>query len=186
MFKVETSVPMEVHLPIDLLVPPIVKIEGMAVVADWGRLTIQPDVCTFKSLDRARTLARGAIDDLQQTPLNAVGYNVVFRSRTPIAALRDLVGSPADALFADAGMIFSARSLGRQFPWNDGKINTSVNEEEDGAFVVRFNFDRSSPDIDHHRKWLDIPIEEVRSQTRRILIECMQIDEGDIHDIGTA
>ena len=177
----------EVHVPIDLLAPPQVKIENMTVVANWDRLIVQPNHghCSFEQLDYARRLCVNALNSLPETPLAAVGCNVVYQSDEPVQELRHVLGSESDDSFYDADYSFDGRTVARVIPWEKGAINLSIEENADKSkYTVRFNFERKSAERSHHLAWLQIPIEDVRQQVHKILTKCLRIAEGDINDIA--
>jgi len=173
----------EVLVPIDLLAPPRVKLDNITVIANWDRLTVLPDDahCTFEQLDRARELSVNALEELPETPLGAVGYNVVYRSDQPVDELRSTLDSQADVSFFDLGYGFDGRTLARVIPWNDGMINFSVEENADqDVYTIRFNFERKSVELSHHLAWLRVPIGQVEEQVRRILTEALKIAAEEI------
>lgn len=178
---------LEVLVPIDLLAPPRVKMENVTVVANWDRLIVQPDpgYCSFEQLDRARQLCVNALESLPETPLSAVGYNVVYRSGEPMKGLRNVLGSELDESFFDADYSFDGRTVVRVIPWREGTINFSIEENADeDEYTVRFNFERKSVERDHHLAWLRIPIADVQQQVHTILTRCLHIAEGEIDDIA--
>ena len=178
----------EVLVPIDLLAPPQVRLEGITVVANWDRLIVQPNPghCSFSELDRARRLSTNALESLPETPLNAVGVNVVYSSDGPVEQLREALRSDLDERFFDSNYSFNGRTISRIVPWKDGAINLSIEENADqDIYTVKFNFERKSVERAHHLEWLEIPILEVQDQVTQILVTCLQIPEETIDDITT-
>lgn len=185
-FERQEPATMEVLVPIDLLAPPQVKLDNMTVVADWNRLNVLPDQghCSFLNLDRARQLSVAALTSLPETPLGAVGCNVIYRSDKPVEELRSALDSQADERLFDLGYGFGGRTVARVIPWNDGAINFSIEEDaEQQVYTVRFNFERKSVERNHHLDWLQVPIEQLRGQVHRILTEGLNINEEELNDI---
>lgn len=178
LFQREGEVPVEVLVPIDLLAPPQVKLDNITVTANWDRLFVAPDegYCTFEHLDRARALSVNALESLPETPLGAVGYNVVYRSDQPVDQLRAALDSQADDSFFDLDYGFDGRTFARVIPWKEGKINLSVEENgEQDVYTIRFNFERKSVERSHHVAWLRVPINQVEDQVNRILTAGLKI-----------
>ena len=184
-FKREDGGAIEVLVPIDLLAPPRVKLENMTVEANWNRLIVQPDLCSFEQLNHARQLCVNALDSLPVTPLGAVGYNIVYRSDEPVQVLRNVLGSELDGAFIDAGYSFDGRTVVRVIPWKEGANNFSIEDNaEESEYTVRLNFERKSVERDHHLDWLRISITDVKEQVHKILTECLHIAKGEINDIA--
>lgn len=185
-FRLPPDGPVEVLVPIDLLAPPQVNLEDMTVVANWDRLFVRPkEVCSFDLLDRARQLTVNTMESLPETPLTAVGYNVVYRSHEPVEELRNVLHSDVDESFLDHDYTFGGRTLARVIPWREGAINLSIEEDsQQEIYTVSFNFERKSVDRNHQIAWLQVPIEEARQQVHRVLTVVLGIAEESIHDVG--
>jgi hypothetical protein len=180
LFGLAEGTPLEVMLAIDAIAPPRVSHEGIIVVAGEDRLIVQTHVCSFSELDRARDLAKRALNDLPQTPVSGVGVNVKFKTEVPIDAITEVIGSPWDDQLSDHEYTIRGRAISRSLVWNDGSINLSVSMNGEGEQLIQFNFDSQSPDVDGQCKWLSIPIAEIESEVNKLLTKTMSLSQEDI------
>ncbi len=180
LFGLAEGTPLEVMLAIDAIAPPRVSHEGIVVVAGEDRLIVQTEVCSFSELERARDLAKRALDDLPQTPVSGVGVNVKCKTEVPIDAVTDVIGSPWDDQLSDQDYTIRGRAISRSLLWNDGTINLTVSMNGEGEQLIQFNFDFQSPDVKGQCKWLSTPIAEIQSEVNKLLTKTMSLCQEDI------
>jgi hypothetical protein len=180
LFKLDSETPVEVSVPLDTVAPPLVKYERMTVVAGGDRLIIKPDDYDYQQLASAMELGVRAVQALPETPLAAVGINVKFSADQQLESLQ-VVTSKAkfDNRLSDKNFVISGRSLTRTLDWKGGRLNLTIGQEQDKPFEVQFNFELRSSDSGRHIDWLSIDVNEIEGDVKRILFECIPIEEED-------
>lgn len=179
LFGLSPETPIEIEVPIDTLGPFRVTHDQMTVSVQLNRLVIEPAQCEFQELQRAKEIARQSIDGLPETPLDAVGINVRYRSQEPNDALIAILANQWDNDISDQDFQIRGRNISRSLDWNDGKINVSVSQTDAESKVV-INIERTSKVKDDHLAWLDRDIDKIREVVRQIAIQTLHIQEEDI------
>ena len=182
LFGLKEGTPLEVMLAIDAIAPPRVGHEGIVVVAGSDRLIIQPSTCSFQELERARILARKALSDLPETPVTGVGVNIKYNSNVPLDPIVQIIESSWDNQLSDHSYSIREQAISRSLAWNDGAINLSVSMNEEGEQLIQFNFDFRNAETAKHESWLAVPIEDIESESKKLLIETMGLNQGDMPD----
>ena len=179
-FRLDKDTPVEVLVPLDMVAPPVVKYERIAVVAGNEHLIIQPDDPEYPQLAKAMELGGRALQNLPETPLAAVGINVKFRVGQEVEALQAVTRKAEfDNRLSDHDFVISGRSLTRTLNWKNGRLSLTISEEQDSPFEILFNFELRSSNGVRHIDWLNIDVGEIQNQVTRILAECIQIESED-------
>lgn len=182
LFGLEEGTPLEVMLAIDAIAPPRVAHDGLVIVAGSDRLVIYPSKCSFHELERARSIARKALRDLPETPVTGVGINVKYKTTEQVIPITQIIESSWDNQLSDHGYSIRERTITRRLAWNDGAINISVSINEESEHFIQFNFDYHTAETAMHEHWLEVPIENIESEVKRLLVETMGLKQGDIPD----
>jgi hypothetical protein len=182
LFGLDEGTPVEVLVPLDAIAPYQVKHDRISVVAGSDRLIIQPTEPQFGLLDRAKSLAERAVCDLPETPLTAVGINIVVAAEDSPQPLLAITTHESDSRLSDAKLKIISRSQRRTVGWHDGQINISIDSEPDGSYRIGMNFDMQSPDAEMLKSWLRIPIDEFEKASDLILREYIGLDTDEDSD----
>lgn len=186
LFELPDEVPIEVEVPLDAPAPFRVRHAGMTIMAGGGRLIVEPTALTYGSLADAMKLGSRALDSLPQTPVLAAGYNIRYKSSEVPLAVVEVVEHSWDNLLSDEALDIEARAIMRSLKWRGGNIKFTVSQDPNLSFSVLLNFERQSNDATVLRDWLEIPIEDVRSQAERMLFRCLGLSQGDFGDVDPA
>jgi len=177
-FKIsDEDKPLEVQIPIDLLAPPKVMIDGTSVVANWDKLSIRPVRPTFDDLCEARKLAVNAVEALPETPWGAVGYNILFQAdQDSQDSVIRVLDSCLDANLGDEQLKIAGRELSRALDWKGGEINLQLSETV--AFNgVKLNIQKRTSEKSEILQWLQIPKCDLEALTRQILVNCLKFED---------
>lgn len=180
LFRVSPDTPLDVLLPVDVIAPPLVKFDGITVVAGDDRLVVQPDAPSYSRLDRARQIACNALDFLPKTPVTAVGLNVRFTTDTPSNQLLEICTNSLDSALSDASYNIDKRSYMWSLPWDDVTINLTILLDSNGACAIQLNFHLQSDDPNRQTTWLREPIDHFQQEVRRLIVDCMHLDSQEI------
>lgn len=179
LLELPPNTPLAVGLPIDAIAPPQVKHSTFSIVAGSDKLIVQPTVCKFDLLDKARVIACRGITSLPETPVSAAGFNIRYSSSEIPFYIESLLDASWDASLSDNGMSILSRSIERSIKWGNGSINVSIIAEDDGCKIA-LNFDLQSEKSNDLKNWLDLPIQNVHDVAKTILYETMNIPEVEI------
>lgn len=179
-FKVPEGTPLEVMVAIDAIAPPQVKYGGMLVIAGSDRLLVQPTLSTFEKLTEAFTLARNALEELPETPVIAVGFNVKYQTGDYVEAIDGVLATDLDDRASDAGYEIADRGIHRSMKRQNGKVNISATQDEGGMRSVMINFDLKSDDPLKHQEWLNANADSVKEEVKRVVQEILKIPEAEI------
>ena len=158
-----------VEVPLSTPLPWRIKHEDVAVVVGAGSLEVVADSCAYEALDKARTHAIRAIDELPRTPLSAAGFNIRYRAEESSTELAEILASPVDNLIADVDLDILGRAQHRSVAYKDGIVNIDMRVDRDGGAIVQFNFHLASDCADKLKEWLRVPVEDVRKTVQSIL-----------------
>jgi hypothetical protein len=178
LFGLEKGTPIAVEVPVDGLAPYRVTHEEITVTAEPGRLTVYAKSPNYAILDRARSVAIRAIEDLPETPVTAAGFNIRVKVESLPEALIPAITPRLDALLSDADFSIETRLLSRALKHGDGLLNMSLEQKE--SLTVLLNFDqRSTKGIDLV-SWLRQPMDGVQSTVACIFEKVIGIPLGDL------
>jgi hypothetical protein len=182
LFKLPEGTPVQVLVPLDVVAPYHVRHENVTVVPGSDRLVVQPARSTFANLVEAIAITRRALEDLPRTPVSAAGLNLRYKSDEAIQVLQDLTASPWDDRIDAKGQVIHSRSIIRAIDWRDGKITTSVTQENSGACSVLLNFDFRSAESEKLVEWLNVSDADLEAQARLILHDTIGLSPEDFAD----
>ena len=183
-FKESPDIPMVIEVPIDMLAPPKIGLNDVSVVADWSRLVISADKPLWKLLERSASLAINAINELPQTPLQAVAFNVGYASNVHLDELDCFVKNPLDNKFSDQRLNMESKTVIRSMQWLGGSVNLTVMRKFEGepnstnqfADQVLFNIERKSDKVEDHVAWLSTTMQTIRDLIKSVFEECFLIE----------
>lgn len=178
-FNLPEGTPLEVLIAIDTIAPSQVKYDGITVIAGSDRLIIRPEKLDFDNLAKSQNLAKQAIESLPETPILAVGINIKFESDEYTSLIEESVNTSLDDRLSDSGFEIKARGLHRAIVRNDGLLNMSVGEDDNGKTHITFNFELKSDDISAQKNWLGSSAEELKNTVEQVLTNVLQIDTGE-------
>ncbi|HEY7117831.1 MAG TPA: hypothetical protein VH475_14680 [Tepidisphaeraceae bacterium] len=167
LLRIPENTKLKVEIPLNVVGPPRVWGDGIAIVVDDDRLVVQIERGDYPALGRGMEAAATAITFLERTPYTAVGLTLYF----DLAAL----GSPTatnhrwDELLANGGYEITGHLSGRTLKWREGQILIQTHRKEgtDGNAMV--NFERRSELHTDLVEWLKIPVDEIRQECDRML-----------------
>jgi hypothetical protein len=107
-------------------------------------LLVQHDEQSADAIVRAAELAGRAITSLPETPVSAAGVNFRFRFGALPDELIAALKSPLDDRLSHADLRIRGRSLKRILGWKQGALNVDLQEHEDAAGILLFNFHLAS------------------------------------------
>ena len=180
LFKLDKNTPVEVSLAIDVMLPPVVTHDNLRVTAGSNRLIIEPLSRSYAQLERARELAKNALESLPETPIAAVGLNVKYAYEEAddcLSRVQEITNSELDGAISSLDQKISKRSISRSIPMMDGHLNLSVNENEEGHLSIHFNFEFVSQKVEKQREWLTRPIDDFEKEVRTIITHALEFGE---------
>lgn len=178
-FGLEPNTPVEVYVPLDDILPPKVKHGGLTVTASQASLIIGTESCRFSELERARQIARNAIDALPRTPMSAVGVNVRYRGTELPPSLLGRFSTDLDERFSDADFQILGRAFRRDLAFKVGRIGVFVNNHTESQPEIVMNFEARSALPETLVAWLDIPIDDIRAAVHGILEQVLELREAE-------
>ena len=181
LFELKEDTPLEVQLAIDVMLPPVVTHDRLRVTAGSQRLIIEPLTHSYSCLDRARELARNALESLPETPIAACGVNVKYVYKEAdhyLTRVQDITTCELDEAISSLNRKISKRSVSRSISALDGQLNLSVNEDdEEGHVNCQFNFEFISREIEEQKKWLKSPIDGFEGEVRTVFTKILGFSE---------
>lgn len=145
-----------------------IKHDGLVVTPGSSRLEVSLERNDFASLERASAIGQVALRALPETPVAAAGVNVRY-TLTPLSnELIDLLRTPIDDVFSDAGFQIETSTTGRALALPPGVINVEFTKGSDGDGAVSINFHYESTSTQDLSGWLS-RVAEFRDTTQRLL-----------------
>ncbi|MEQ8849904.1 MAG: hypothetical protein RIC11_19340 [Botrimarina sp.] len=118
--------------------------------------------------------------ELPKTPVFAVGVNVKFSTTSPIQSISDTVHTDWDDSLSDNDFTIADRTVTRSLKWDDSLINVAISESQSLEQSLQLNFDHKDDDSDKQVRWLELPINDISNQVRRILHDTVGIATEDL------
>lgn len=156
----------EVFVPVDVLAPIKVRHQGLSVIPNSSRLIIETSKHDFDSLNRAKDVAKKALEELPLTPVGAVGYNIRFKGTKTNLNISEGIQLTLDP-FSDEGFEVSSNGVLYRLSFREGWINLKVDIQVSDLFI-ELNFHRESREKEDLSAWLDVPIDEVKEAISKI------------------
>ena len=174
LFQLPEGTGIEVAVPIDVFSTPVVKWDGLSVMAEEHRLTISSREPSYEQLAKAMKAATIALEELPKTPLFAAGFNIRFKASGVCEDLCDTIQCPADETLSDAGYEIVSKGLKRSIhatatALSAGVINLSITEDDDKLCAVDLNFHRDSKEKADLQEWLGVSPGSIESEVSAIL-----------------
>jgi uncharacterized protein YjfI (DUF2170 family) len=185
LFKIPEGTPLEVELAIDVMLPPRVTYENLRVSVGSQRLIIESLGCNFTEIERARELARNAMESLPETPITAVGINVKYAYKEAdeyLTRVLEMMSTELDDRLSALSDKVTKRSLSRSMLVGGGRLNLTLLEDEQCQLRVELNYEHVSEDISKQNEWLRWPIEGCKQHVRTTLSETLEFPEDVIPD----
>jgi hypothetical protein len=183
LFGLPDGTPVKVLVPLDVVGPYHVQHENITVIPGSDRLIVAPLHDNYENLIEAIRITRKALEDLPRTPVFAAGLNLTYKSEKEIETLQQATGSPWDDRLSDKGFVIASRSIARSLKWRDGTINVGIVQTTSATSEVTFNFDFKSQSADTLRSWLDLKVEDIKSQVNLILYDTIGLSPEDIGNV---
>ena len=181
LFQKPADFPIEVLVPLNVVGPFKVRIEGLLVSADFERLTIDCEKSDWEFLEKGRRYCCQAIEALPKTPVTAAGFNVRYELEDPPEDFIEILAVPLDSRLSDNGLEIVRRETRRSFSWEKGTINLHVEKPKADNYRILMNFHKESINIKELKEWLDTPIDRVQDISKTIIHSVLNIcEEGDI------
>lgn len=180
LFKVEEGTPLEVLIAIDALGPPLVKHDGLTVVAGSDRLIVQPDAFNRDGVAKSCEVARNAISSLPETPLSAVGINLKYRCEDYFEPIDNAFTTEIDTRATELGLNRIESQLQNSYNFETGKVNVIIAIGEDGKRSLAFNFELQTNKKDDHLAWLATSFDTFASLITKVSEELLQIPKTEI------
>jgi hypothetical protein len=176
----EGDVPIEVQVQLDRIGPLRVLSSDMIITPTPNHLIVEPRTFSMEHLKRAATIATRAMRSLPETPLTAVGVNLVYNFDEVPDEVMQSISSPADQQLADADFRVVSRHLKRGLHRKDGVLNLEMQCNEDLSTLVTCNFHRQSSVVDELASWLD-DTDAMFQQAKKLLIQTFQLKIEDFN-----
>lgn len=180
LFKLEEGTPLEVLIAIDALGPPLVKHDGLTVVAGSDRLIVQPDSLNSSRLEKACEIARNAVSSLPETPLSAIGINIKYKCDGYFEPIDNALAGDIDTRAAELDLERIECQLQKSYKFEAGRVNVMVAIGEDGKRTLGFNFELQNNKKDDHLVWLATPFTTFISLVTKISESLLQIQKSEI------
>lgn len=168
-FKIASGTPIAVEVPLSTMAPWKVKHEDISVRASSGSLEFICDSTTHATLERARTLACIALEELPKTPVMAAGFNLRFASRELPPELGEIITAGLDKALSDSDYKIQGLSTRRTLKINEGVINCEITISDKDDVLLVINFHRDSTDRGALKRWLEFPTNDVKDHCEKIL-----------------
>lgn len=174
LFQLEKGTGIEVAVPIDVFSAPVVKWDGLNVIAEEHRLTVGTREPNYEQLAKAMEAATIALEELPKTPLFAAGFNIRFKATGVCEHLSETMQCPADETLSDAGYEILSKGLKRSIHTRSnvlsaGVVNLAIREGDDKLCAVDLNFHRDSKERADLQEWLSVSPENIESEVSAIL-----------------
>jgi hypothetical protein len=176
-FSKGKDIPIEVLVPLDALGPLKVRIDGFTVAANFERLVVDSAKNDWESLHKSREFCLKAMDELPKTPVSAAGFNIRYSLENPDGEFLELVKPPLDNSITDNGFEIINKEIRKTLRWKEGAINLHITKQGALDYQLLLNFDLKSSDNKVLKDWLNIPIDEVRTVTEKIISLVLKISE---------
>lgn len=180
LFKVDEGTPLEVLIAIDALGPPLVKHDGLTVVAGSDRLIVRPDLLNGTGIRKSCEIATNAISSLPETPLTAVGVNLKYSCGGYFEEIDAAMACDIDLRAADLALEPIESQFQKSYKFGDGRVNLMASIGEDCLRTLAFNFELQNPTKDDHLTWLSTPSEKFLSLVSQISENLFQIPKSSI------
>lgn len=180
LFRVDEGTPLEVLIAIDALGPPLVKHDGLTVVAGSDRLIVQPDALNRDGVAKSCEIARNAISSLPETPLSAVGINLKYRCEDYFEPIDNAFTTEIDTRATELGLNRIESQLQQSYNFASGRVNVIVAIGEDGKRSLAFNFEWQTNKKDDHLNWLATSFDTLTPLMIKVAEEILQIPKPEI------
>lgn len=168
LFRLESSIPVEVMVPMAGLEPFKVRYRNTIISADWDRLVVSTETPSLTSLIKVMKIAAHAIDELPKTPLAAAGFNLKYELEDPPEEFLDLMKCSLDICLSEGQFEIASRGSRRALKWKKGKINLDIMLSDDGKYTILFNFDRRSNKPEELIEWLNTNEDDIKGVVERL------------------
>ena len=149
----------EVYVPIDGVSPLRVKIDDLFVSCDSSRLVI--DCCTpdIFALEKSRSIAAKAVENLPVTPFQAVGFNIRYHFTDPTEDFIQRLQVVLDERLSFREYKLLGKGLQREIEFEEGRLLMQIHYQDITAGNIFFNFERKTPSSAQIAEWLRKPID---------------------------
>jgi len=169
LLELKEETPITVEVPMDGLAPHRVRHEGIIIIAEHGRLTVATETPTIENLEQARQIAIKAIENLPETPLSAVGFNIRFKLDDPPDELLKATATVLANLLSDESLTIKTRKIRYSFEHGAGLVNLDIKQSDNTETTIEFNFHQQSSIPIELVEWLKISCEDVKDLCSTIL-----------------
>ena len=177
LFKVPAETPVLVEVAMDGPASPRVRHDRLAVCLRATRLIVDAEDPDFATLQLALAAARNALQSLPETPFSAAGFNLRYRASEMPSSLAELTGSRIDDRLSDAGYRIVARTLRRSVDFREGRVNVSIESNDQDDCQMHLNFERRSDQGQQLIDWLSLPIKDIEGEVAKLL-GVLDVQEG--------
>jgi hypothetical protein len=123
----------------------------------------------YEALEHAMTCAVRALEWLPETPVQAAGFNVNYKTNASSPEMVKLYAKDdTDLPLADLEYDIIKRSVIRTLKKEQGSLNLNIRGDED-TFEFLFNFHRDSKSNSDLIEWLHMPIVSIQDEVTKIL-----------------
>jgi hypothetical protein len=180
LFQLPPETEIGIEVPVDSIGPYRVSHSELVVMVNSVQLIVEATANDFTALQRAMRLAHRAMENLPETPVFAVGFNVRAQGSGDDPQLQPLIDATVllwDDRFNRVECPISRRDVTWVGDWQGGRVSVNLTRDQNDRQVkVQLNFERTGSREDM-ANWLARPVEEVKDQIRRIFIEVFQLPE---------
>ena len=180
LFQVKEGTPLEVQIAIDQLGPPLVKYDGLMVVAGSDRLIVQPELPNRASLKKACNIARNAITSLPETPLSAIGININYACTDYFEQIDNVFQNQIDLKANQLELIRIENQLQNSYQFQSGRVKVIITHGEDEKRLLAFNFELQNDQKEAHLAWLDTSFELLLSLITKVSEDLLEIPKSEI------
>lgn len=147
-----TDQPIQIEVPVDLLLPPKVRFGEITIQANWDRLIFEGSPSNLVAHREMAEMVGRVFAELQKTPVAAAGVNFGFTLDAAETEVEDLLdGGLYDNLVESHSI--QSRFARHAVEWKDGVVNIGLTSKQD-EISLQFNFEKTSDDQRILRNWL--------------------------------
>jgi hypothetical protein len=183
LFGLPEGTPVKVLVPLDVVAPYHIQHENITVIPGSDRLIVAPVHDAYENLVEALRITRKALEELPRTPVFAAGLNLTYKSEKEVETLKQATSSTWDDALSDKRFEIISRSISRSLKWRNGAINVTISQTPGTTSEVAFNFDFKSQSTEAILEWLDLRVEDIKSQIDLILLDTIGLSPEDIGNV---
>ena len=177
--------PLPIAVPLDGFSPYIVSNPGetLSVRVEDNRVVIDITKSSFTDMEAGLACGVNALKNLPVTPISGVGFNLNFSANESAPEIISSTGCVIDKNISDQLLTITERIIQRSIKFGEGQLNLNIKLPSKGA-SVNCNFHMGTTDVEKAKKWLTMPMVEIKEILGKIeKIVGVTLQEGN-HEHG--